>query len=353
MAASPFLLSPLLETQGDFIDLYESGAGRNVGQFLLSTPNDLPFAPHIDVEFLAVPRPVMSPAEMGAVRGRLRFPFANLEPETITPPFRQSLIARYLHAPAEAVWPLTGPEREFRFHFGIDPEAYERGTTNGVDFIVELRGPSGGVQPLFKRSLRPRQDPADRGDQAAHVVLPIFAPGSRLVLRTGPGEFNDNSWDWAWVNQIALTGGKPYAAELFPGFNRVPDSADAENAAAIEADGAPALVLHVPGKVGFTLTGTERKLLLKFGFLPGAYTDGGRTTGGDIIVEVARAGQPPRELSLRRLQPVTVPADRGPQTMSVDLAGIAAGDILTVRTAPIPGGNASWGWTYLSRLVIE
>jgi len=280
-------------------------------------------------------------------------PFANLEPESITPPFRPSLIVRYLHAPAEAVWPLTGPERKFSFHFGIDPEAYERGTTNGVDFIVEVRGPSGGVRPIFQQSLRPRQNPADRGEHAAHVVLPVFAPGSRLVLRTGPGEFNDNSWDWAWVNQITLTGGGPYPAELFPGFNRVPDSADAENAAAIEVDGAPALMLHVPGKVGFTLTGPERKLTLQFGFLSGAYTNGGQTLGGDVVVEVVRAGQPPREIFLRRLQPVTVPADRGPQTASVALAGLAAGDILTVRTAPIPGGNNSWGWTYLSRLVIE
>jgi hypothetical protein len=353
MAASPFLLSPLLETPGDFIDLYEAGAGRPVGQFLLTTPNDFPFIPLIDVEFLAVPRPALTPAALGAVRARLRFPFANVEPESITPPFRLSLLVRYLHAPAEAVWPLTGQEREFRFHFGIDAEAYERGTTNGVDFIVELRGPSGGVRPIFQRSLRPRQDPADRGDQAAHVVLPVFAPGSRLVLRTGPGEFNDNSWDWAWVNRITLTGGGPYAAELFPGFNRVPDSVDAENAAAIEAEGTPALMLHVPGQVGFTLTGAERKLTLLFGFLPGAYTNGGQTAGGDFVVELARPGQPVREIFLRRLQPATTPADRGPQTASIDLTGITAGDVLSVRTAPVPGGNNSWGWTYLSRLAID
>ncbi len=353
LAASPFLLSPLLETPEDFIDLYEPGAGRSLGEFFLSTPDDLHFAPLIDVEFLAVPRPAMTPAALAAVRKRLRFPFGNLEPESITPPFRPSLSVRYFHAPSEAVWPLTGPEREFRFYFGIDPEAYERGTTNGVDFIVELRGPSGGVRTLFQRSLRPRQIPADRGDQAAHVVLPVFAPGSRLVLRTAPGEMNDNSWDWAWVNRISLTGGRPYPAEFFPGFNRVPDSADAENAAAIEADGTPALMLHVPGRIGFTLTGAERKLTLQFGFLKGAYTNGGQAQGGDIIVEVARAGQPPREIYLRRLQPVTAQADRGPQTASVDLAGIAAGDVLSVRTAPIPGGNNSWGWTYLSRLVIE
>lgn len=353
VAASPFLLSPLLETPDDFIDLYEAGAGRDVGQFLLSTPDDFPFAPLIEVEFLAVPRPALTADSLAAVRGRLRFPFTNVVPESITPPFRPHLSVRFLHSPAEAVWPLVGHERSFAFHFGIDPEAYERGTTNGVDFIVEIRGPSGGVRQLFQRSLRPRQNPADRGEQAAHVVLPIIAPGSRLVLRTGPGEHNDNAWDWAWVSRIALTGGGPYPADLFPGFNRVPDSADAENAAAIDFEGQSVLLLHVPGAVGFNLTGGERRLTFDFGFLPGAYTNGGQTLGADWVVEASRAGQPPREILRRRLQPLTEPAHRGPQSATVGLTGIAPGDILTVRTAPIPGGHNSWGWTYLSRLVIE
>ena len=260
---------------------------------------------------------------------------------------------RYLHAPAEIVWALTGQERELVFHYGLDARAYEEGTTNGVEFIVEIRGPSGSVTRVFSRLLRPRSDAADRGRQSARVQLPVYAAGSRLVLRTDPGEHGDNSWDWSWVNQIALTGGKPYAPEQFPGFNRVPDSADAENAAAVDADGARVLMLHEPGKLNFTLTGKERQLTLQFGFLPGAYSNGGQTPGGDFVVEVTRAGQPPREIFLRRLLPVTVPADRGLQTARVDLAGIAAGDVLSVRTAPVPGGNTSWGWTYLSRLVIE
>jgi hypothetical protein len=251
------------------------------------------------------------------------------------------------------VWPLAGDERSFVFHYGIDPEAYERGTTNGVDFIVEIRGPSGEAHPVFKRALKPRENPADRGDQEARVSLPLFAPGSRLVLRTGPGEFNDNAWDWAYVNRINLLRGGPYAPGHFPGFSRVPDSADAENAAAIEFEGKHVLLLHVPGVVGFNLTGAEKRLVLDFGFLPGAYTGDGHTQGADYVVELVRHGQPGREILRRRLQPVTEPADRGPQTATVDLTGIAAGDLLTVRTAPIPGGNNSWGWTYLSRLVIE
>lgn len=353
MTTSPFLLSPLLETPADFVDLYAPGAGRPVGRVSVTTPNSFPFAPIIDVEFLAMPRPPLAPADLAAIRGRLQFPYANVVPESITPAFRPHLTVRYLHAPAEAVWPLSGREHEVAFTYGIDPEAYEKGTTNGVDFIVEIRAPSGGVREIFRQSLRPREFVQDRGAHAARVVLPVYAAGSRLVLRTGPGEFGNNAWDWAYVNAINLGAGAGYTLAQFPGFSRAPDSADAENAAALELEGKPIYLLHLPGRVGFTLTGAERKVALDFGFLPGAYTNGGQTTGGDFIVEVTRAGQPPREILRRRLQPVTEAADRGRQSATVELAGLAPGDVLTVRTAPVPGGNASWGWTYFSRLVIE
>jgi hypothetical protein len=209
------------------------------------------------------------------------------------------------------------------------------------------------VREIYRQSLRPRQFITDRGDHSARMVLPVYAAGSRLVLRTDPGEFGNNAWDWAYVSLIDLQRGDTYAPALFPGFSRTPDSADGENIAPIEVEGKPVLMLHLPGRVNFNLTGAERKLALDFAFLPGAYTNGGQTAGGDVIAEVTRGGQPPREIFRRRLQPVTLPADRGPQAAAIDLTGIAAGDVLTVRTAPLPDRGASWGWTYISRLVIE
>lgn len=354
MASLPFVLSPQLMTLEDLVNLYAPGAGRIATHFRLTHDGPATAGRTVDVEYLAAPRPPALPASrMAEMRGRLEFPVANVLPASATPPFRPHLFVRFLHAPSEIVWNLQGGERTFDFHFGIDAEAYTHGTTNGVDFVVEVRGPSGGTQPVFRRSLRPRENPADRGDQETRVTLPLFAAGSRLVLRTDPGEHGDNAWDWAWVNRIELQSGAPYAPELFPGFNRVPDSVDAENAAALEAEGARVLLLHVPGRVGFTLAGTERKLSLGFGFLPGAYTNGGQTTGADYIVELARAGQPPREIFRRQLRPTSEPADRGAHTGVIDLPAIAAGDVLTLRTAAVPGGNSSWGWTYLSRVVFE
>lgn len=354
MARSPFLLSPRLEELGDVLALYEPAAGTPVTQAVLTTAGPAGFAPEISVEFFAAPRPPALAAEARTeLQARLAFPFANVVPESITPPFRPHHSVRFLHPPAEAVWRLDGDERAFAFHFGIDPEAYERGTTNGVDFIVEIRGPGGAVQPVFRRRLQPREVPADRGDHEVSVSLPIFAAGSRLVLRTEPGEYQDASWDWAYVGRIQLERGGRYAAALFPGFSRVPDAADGENAAVLELEGRPVLLLHVPGALRFNLTGRETRVALDFGFLPGAYTNGGNTAGAACVIELQSPGQPPREIGRRELRPVTEPGDRGAQTLTVTLPSVQAGDVLLVRTAPTAGGSNSWGWTYLSRLTLE
>ncbi len=53
---------------------------------------------------------------------------------------------------------------------------------------------------------------------AAQVpLLPVFACGSRLVLRTDPGENGDTAWDWSYVSRMEIKQGH-YAANLFPEF---------------------------------------------------------------------------------------------------------------------------------------
>ena len=353
MADSPFIFSPLLEDNLDLLNLYDSRPGRQPGSFVVTCPQPRHYAGKISVEFSAVARPpAMEPYALGGLRARLQFPFANAIPESITPPFKTHHVVRYLHAPSEAVWKLSGVEREFVFHYGIDPEAYERGTTNGVEFIVEVRGPSGGVTRAFSSMLKPLTRVADRGKHVARVQLPLYAPGSRLVLRTDPGEYGDTAWDWAYVTRIDIRLGR-YTAEQFPGFNRVPESAEDEYAGVVEVDGAKALLLHIPGTLRFSLSGQEKHLAIDFGFMPGAYTGEGRTAGGDFVLALERRDQPPREIFRRALRPVAAPADRGRQSAKIALGDVAAGDVLVLRTAAPPGASNSWGWTYVARLFIE
>jgi hypothetical protein len=352
MAASPFVFSPWLETFDDLVALYDHSPARPIGGFTLATTSSAYFTDSLSVEFQVVPRPVQPDSStLHELRSRLHFPFANIIPESITPAFRPHPSVRFLHPPAEALWKLSGDEREVTFHYGIDPQAYENGTTNGVEFIVEIRGPSGGVSRVFSRTLKPLTHPADRGDQAARITLPVYAEGSRLALRTDPGEYGDNAWDWAYFSRMEIRPGR-FAPDQFPGFSLVPDAAEGEHVAAIEFEGRKMLLLHVPGSVDFNLTGREKALTLDFGFLPGAYTNEGRTAGADYVVELRHAGQS-QQIFRRELRPVSEVADRGLQTATIKLPALAAGDILRVRTAtPATAGN-SWGWTYIARLVIE
>ncbi len=353
MAASPFVFSPVLDETSDLLALYGAAPGRQVGSFVLTTPGEGSFTRRIAVEFSAVPRPTpLDPYILRGLQVRLGFPFANVIPESITPAFKSHNVLRYLHAPSAIVWPLTGKERELVFHYGLDPRAYEEGTTNGVEFVVEVRGPSGGVTKVFSRLLQPKTVAADRGKQSARIQLPVYAPGSRLVLRTDPGAYGDNSWDWSYVTRIDLRQGG-FTAEQFPHFTPVPVAAEGENVAALELDGRKVSLLHVPTTLEFALAGGERQVALEFGFLPGAYADGGNTGGADYVLALQSPGQPPREVFRRGLRPVAVAADRGPQSARVDLPAVKAGDRLVLRTLPAPGANSSWGWTYVSRLVIE
>lgn len=353
MARVPFIFSPVIEDIRDVLGLYAAGPGRQPTEFVLSTPGRGAFQKELTVEFTAVPRPAPAdPYQLHGLVSRLAFPFANAIPASITPAFQENNFRRYLHAPGEITWNLTGEERELVFHFGLDPRAYTEGTTNGVVFIAEIRGPSGAVTPFFQRSLQPRTNPADRGQQVARAPLPVYAPGSRLVLRTDPGQYGDNSWDWSYVTRIDLRQGR-YDATQFPGFRPRPDFAEGEHVGVVGLNGAEVVMLHVPAQVRFNLTGREQRLSLNFGFLEGAYSAGGNTGGADFVVELQIAGQPPREIFRRTLKPLTTPADRGAQFLTLALPATVPGEVLTVRTLPAAGADNNWGWTYVSQLLIE
>jgi hypothetical protein len=353
MASSPFIFSPLLDSNEDFLALHTNGSGRSVESFTLTTPSHGNFTPQLAVEFYRAPRPPPLPSRIEKeLHSRFNYPFANRAPDMMTPPFRPHDTIYFLHAPAELAWKLTGEERELIFEYGIAPDAYTRGTTNGVEFAVEVRSPSGGIKRAFSRTLQPLTVPADQGRHNAHVALPIYESGSTLVLLTSPGEYGDNAWDWSYATRIELKPGE-FTPDQFPGFNRIPSEASAEHAAVLETDDGKAFLLHIPGKVGFELSGQERRLELDFGFLPGAYSGGGATQGGDFVVELMTADGSIHEIARRSLKPTEEPADRGLQSLNIPLPAISPGDRLYVRTAPVPGGGIDWGWTYLTRLDLQ
>ncbi len=257
-----------------------------------------------------------------------------------------------LEPPGLVEWPLEEDMREVYFSFGFDPVAYEQGRSNGAGLIVELTDGT-RIRPLYRRQLDPAREPRDHGLQPVHLILPPFAPGTRLVLRTDPGLHGDNAWDWMHFTTPEFTRSPGFLHEQFPGFDPMPTAVEAENSALVATDRETRLQLPPPAALHYEMQGSERRLAFEYGLRAGAYTRGGRTDGAVFVVELVRAGEPPQTLFRRHLQPLARAADRGPQQLDLSLPPLHRGDRLTLRLDAGPAGDPAWDWTYLVSLKLH
>jgi hypothetical protein len=359
MVRLPIVLSPVLEQTADLLDDYSLQPGKTVRSFRLTAAAPGFYAgTRLRVRFSALPRPPPLPAATrDSLAGQLRFPCADTPPVLVEPAgsARQNFggfLVQVVHAPGRLVFPLQGNEREVDFEYGLDPETYERGQTDGVEFRVEVQQPGQAPQLMFRRLLRPLTAPADRGNQTQRVVLVPFVPGSTLTLSTGTGPDNNSAWDWSYLTKIRFKRGA-FIAEQFPGFSTLPSRVDATFAGALGQESGPIFMLPPPAALEFTLAGPEKILRLEGGLLPGAYTGEGHSDGAEFIVEFKQPDGSTAPVFRRLLNPRDEPADRGTKQFVVPLPAHASGTVLLVRTGVGPAGSAAWDWTYLSRLDIE
>ena len=357
MFVHPVLLSPVLENTRDLLALYQATPGKTARQFVLHTRHPACFAPDgMVANFYTARRPAPAPAA-ARVSAQLSFPTANELPAALEPanaPLRSfdGLLVQMLEPPGRIRFNLTGRENEVSFKYGIDPEAYTRGCTDGMDFLVELERPGLPPQAVFLRWLRPLTVPADRGTQMQRVVLPPFPAGSTLSLRTGPGPDNNTGWDWGYFSGIRVLG-DGYLPEQFPRFHILPVAVEAATAGSIEFEGRDLFMLNSPGSLVFLLQGTEKKLVFSAGLLPGAYTGGGNSDGVEFIVELRTPDGQVNPIVRRRLNPRDNTADRGDRPFEVALPPVPPGTKLVLTASPGPAGNDAWDWSYIESLSIQ
>ncbi len=357
MAVSTFLFSPTLDDTADFARLFSAESGKTVASFTVQTAAAWAYGESGTVEFYTMPRPaVLQSPDVEALLTQTAGMF-NVAPESIVAPATQPIYLgkdqiQPLHAPGRITWPLTGAERALVFDHGLLPEAWQKGNGNGVAFIVELESPGAAPQKLFERLIDPFANSTERRTLRSSVTLPPHLAGSRLVLRTDPGPFGDNAWDWSYVTHVLLQSGLAPRGTT-PIFDRVPVALSGNAPVATAIGDRPVTLLHVPAGIAFARTAADRRVKLEFGFMPGAYTGDGHTPGADFVVALVAAGGTSREIFRRTLDPVARPADRGPQSAVIELPAGEAGDRIVLRTAPVNGGGNSWGWTYFSRCGID
>jgi hypothetical protein len=142
--------------------------------------------------------------------------------------------------------------------------------------------------------------------------------------------------------------GEPFLREQkqadFPGFHAIPVTHDAKVPTSVAVvDDRTMVVLHAPSLMAFRIPRGARQISGIFGYLPGAYSNGGNTDGAEFIVYWFN-GSAKTVLFRRRLNPAVTPADRGCQDFTVDLPDRPDGRIY-LQVLPGPDGNYSWDWT--------
>ncbi len=360
LVEEPAIFSPVLERTSDLLGLYSREPGKTLRSLRVTAERPQDFAAaEMTVTFYAAPRPAPVPAALRAqIIETMKYPMANRQPAAIFPPNQairifSGLPVQMLETPGQMIFDLGPTDRVVTFDYGMDPECYTRGTTDGVDIFVTLDAPNAAPVQLYRQPLHPLTVAADRGPHHHRLVLPPRIPaGSRLVFHTDPGPDGNSAWDWAYFTRIRFERG-PHVPDQFPGFNVVGDEVQGDySGALLLGDGRTVFMMNAPGLVAIPLDGRARALVFKGGMLEGAYTQGD-TDGADFVVELRRADGRTEELYRRQLRPKTEAADRGLQTMSVSLPAHAAGDHLVVRTTAGPAGNNSWDWCYLDGLILK
>lgn len=135
---------------------------------------------------------------------------------------------------------------------------------------------------------------------------------------------------------------------LFHMFKYYPIAYEAGNGLSEQpVEGQDLAVLHAPSLMTFDFPANGAKELTgKFGFLPNAYLNGGRTNGADYSI-YWMDGPNRVDLFRRYLDPVNKPGDRGLQSFKIDVSQLKGGRLyFSVGTGPYNDNGWDWtGWT--------
>ncbi len=210
MGRSQFLLSPLVKTNHDFVQLYGGAPGRKVAAFWLSQDPDDAGCYHnrATVSLTSVSNLVHSDVAKGDLN-RALYPGFKDYPDSMQSDSRVGMDwhggadVLIVHPQGEIKYSMPRAARRLHGRFGIMPVGYEVGNTDGVLFRVEFAPVEGETQTLFERYLNPCKVSADRGMQTLDVNLPSLGAGALRLRTIRPPGTTDN-WDWSYWSGIAL-----------------------------------------------------------------------------------------------------------------------------------------------------
>lgn len=273
-----------------------------------------------------------------------------------------------MHAPSLMIFPL-GPEPvRVRARFGLTGEA--TANSDGVDYVIEWQPPQGPRKVLLRRSLLPRDEPADAGPQVADVSLAGLS-GGQLRLRVEAGPSYNSAYDWSTWADVEVEGAvaapesetipfTPLAAPVPRAALRPKLSTDQMEKlkfthSPVEWSGVAtptltvvndvtSLQIHAPSAMLIPMPTNARELSGYFGFPEPAYKSARPTDGADFYVEWIGADGETRVIFHRFLDPRRNIDDVGLQYFKVPLHELPPGD-LRFRTDAGPAKDLASDWT--------
>jgi hypothetical protein len=210
MTQKEFLLNPLVRDNEEFVQLYGNEKGLRVVSFALCAESAASwyYQPRINLTLRSFGQLVQQKLPQDRINA-LCYPMLagnTLAVRSQAPVLTQCLAGTevlLLQPEGEICMGVSPTSHVVQAAFGIMPEAYERGKTDGVAFAVEYVPEKGVRQVLYERYLDPASNPSDRGMQSLSVPLPPDCRGKLLLKTTNPPGKNP-LWDWSYWTGVSL-----------------------------------------------------------------------------------------------------------------------------------------------------
>jgi len=224
MAVRPFLVSPLLNTNLDAINLYTSQPGKELESVTFERPAraSFEFGDLVHVRLYAAPafpyaaKAVSVPRMLADVQGRVFWPLPTSVESASSPRLVifHGTSALMVRAPSKIVMDIPQNASSFSGYFGVPEEAYNgAGRTPGVAISIVVQDRSGQTKWRQGRLLNPSSHPDDRGRFSFRV--PIESNRDRTItLTSAPGpasgdEGNFSVWSQCRIEELSTRRGGP------------------------------------------------------------------------------------------------------------------------------------------------
>ena len=211
MAEQPFLVSPLLDTNYDVVNLYSSHPGKELESVTFERPSQgsFEFRDSFTVRLYTAPafpnaaRRIPVSRILADVQGRAFWPLPNSEessaPSMLTVFHGTTALA--VRAPSKIVVDIPANATSFSGHFGIPEEAYTGdGNGQGVGIAILVTDASGQSQRRFDRLLNPLSSADDRGRFSFHIPIDN-ARDRTITLTTEPAPSGGGEGGWSVWSQ--------------------------------------------------------------------------------------------------------------------------------------------------------